>query len=224
MRKRATIHAVIAVEVVGDSEEELFENFADAMSGAADHGAGIVDITVVSSETKEIPFVVPVGAERWTEAASEIRFAEEGRTKAVPMYDGAWWWTNGHAALRCEGTAPEGSRLVPESEWTSGFDKATRETTWGPVVETEHFGVSDKGRLSADETIGIGEKYYQLVTKAVPGARWFIGEPEKAALVRDDSGRVVAVVMPMTLSTFAAHMTKVTPERKADASSGGTDV
>lgn len=192
-RKRANIHAMISVEIVGDDDEEIAERFADALVAAHDNTPGVMSVTVSHSETTDVPFVIPKGAERWPYLA-EFRFGED--CKIAPMHDGSWWWTDGHAMFRCEGEPPEGWRKIEDALTKQDHFRAPEQpVVWSTITKRDRDGL--ERRISqANDLLSIQTKYHDAVMISVPHARWTSGPDHTHTTRAYDNGQLVAVVMP----------------------------
>jgi hypothetical protein len=190
--KRYMITALVEFDIEGEDEVEAFEHLTDALDSTAGRD-GLRDFVVKHSDTKEVPFVVPPGAERWADAATKIRYSEEQHRAA--MHDGSWWWTDGHSALRCEGEPPSGYRRI-EDPFKGGkqLPKKPRPSSWGPAVKSLD-GETLAHRASADPDVAVQAKFLKLVTDSAPEVHWRIGTPTEPAMAfLGDT--CVALVMP----------------------------
>jgi hypothetical protein len=138
---RWNISGLFVFDVIADTKEEAF----DKIFNAAARDRDLLDLVCQMSETKEVPYVaLPPGggAYRWAATATKHRFAdlvwEGGRDQMWGMFDGSWWWTDGHAMLRCDGEPPpEGEpgkrwRRVDDEAFAKSFrpDAIRRATGW----------------------------------------------------------------------------------------------
>ncbi len=201
---RFTIYATIAVEVSAKDDVEAFEHFVDAINVAADE-RGIRDITVQHSETKETAFVVPPGAERWAIPCAAIWFSDD--RKRAGMWDGSWWWTDGHIALRCEGELPEGFARVEEAAFAGAVGDAVPRTatTWSDDLESKDGDTFKSRRALTRPAIAAQVKFIDLVESCLPGVRWSVPDGELSAVhAYGPDDRLMALVMPVKSSTVHA--------------------
>jgi hypothetical protein len=151
---------------------------------------------VVHATATEIPYVRPSGTDRWAPVAEEIRFAE-GMHRWLDG-DGCWWWTDGHIAVRCDGTPPAddiGRKVANEIESVVGDHRRDRITWEGP---------NDDGRMVAktDKRVQVSADYVRLVESGCPGVEWLAvegdhDEPWKVPVIARTGGELVAVLMGM---------------------------
>jgi hypothetical protein len=121
----------------------------------------------------EIKYERPPGTDLWCPVAEEIRFAED-RHRYVEG-DGCWWWTNGHAAVRCDLPVPPAARKV---EKTIGYligDHKRDTIEFGPVDDT--------GRRAAktDRRVVIDDRYARLIECGYPDLVWHVAEGDNDA-------------------------------------------
>lgn len=199
--QRFVIEATVHVEVDAKDAETAYEEFCDAIESID----GLVDFTVPKVNQFEKPYEVPAGAEVWGEAAKAIRFEDDFRSarsdgrRLWGRFDGSWWWTNGHVMLRCAGPGPtdaETWRQVEDEKILNAIrvTAARRPAILGDALKLRYGSVV---RRTVGETpIAMSDAYYRLAIAVVRS--W------EAPLVDtdpfhglDESGRLVAVVMPM---------------------------
>lgn len=199
MGTRQVINATVRVEVDAEDETEAYERFCDGLDAIV----GLVDTTVMHVEQTEKPYHVPTGAERWADAAKEIRFDESrfGDERRFGMYDGSWWWTDGHVMLRCEGAPPAAEagkwRQVPDADVAKAVegDGARVPSHFEPVMTESGRQLQ---RSVTVPTVAMTDAFCRLArTRAFS---WRVPENHRSAIHGlDVEGRLVAVVMPYRL-------------------------
>lgn len=133
----------------------------------------------------------PKGADRWERAALNRGFGAD--RSWVTKHDGSWWWTNGHAMLRCDGEMPTDLEEKPELR-TPVIER--RAVQWGPVVVTVHDeDPDDLHREAVEICVWASPTYLGLVEESIPGCTWMAGEWRDPIHALDADGRLMAIVM-----------------------------
>lgn len=218
--KRFTIAAMVHVDVEANDEETAYENFCDAL----DKTDGIRDLSISHVEQVEVPFTWPAGAERWENCARAIRLGDEPGVNRIPvagMYDGSWWWSNGHVLLRCEGAMPSDDKTwrllkAEDVEKAVAPKKARRPTSWSEDVRSTASGFMHGRIATEDPNIGVQQRYHTLINDSLGEATWLIGGAHEPMHVTDREGRLMAVVMPMKTDLLVASLrtTHAIPKEK----------
>ncbi len=202
--KRFRIEAMISLEVEAADETEAWDEVALSLEHPS-----IRDWANQASETTEIKYegLPASGADRWAAAAAAAWLDHDDRDwrgQRFGMYDGSWWWTNGHLMLRCDGAPPtEGSRWsrVPDETIATAIklDTPRLETSWTDALKSTVGNTREFGRraLAAPAAV-VQERYFAIVADSLPGGTWSCGlTQETPFLAHDVEGRLMAVVMPM---------------------------
>jgi len=182
---------------------------ASAISDAIDRVFGEVEREEVIGQIAPYACALP-GAERWAAAAEKIRFGEDCKIAASTVGDRAWWWTNGHVMLLCNGVPPDGYEVRDCGPVVSD-DKPRRATAWcdlevdcpiafagTEMYRDPHYAFR---RASVDELIAVDPTYVSLVESCVPSCTWWVGSTVEVPFhVRDAHGALVAVVMGRRVS------------------------
>lgn len=199
---RQIIKALLHVEVDASDAEEAYERFVDGL----DRIEGLVDLCVNQVEQTEKPYEIPKGAERWGDVAKDIRFSDGFPALADDrrmwgMYDGSWWWTNGHVMLRCEGAPPTDEqewRRIPDEKMVEGLKPKTKRqvTTLGDVQKTN--GGTLFRRTKTIPPVSLSDAYCRLLEVAVTS--WLVAKKDVDPVHGlDAEGRLVAIIMPMRI-------------------------
>lgn len=169
--------------------------------------SGGLEVSVVDAHAYELGYERPPGTDRWGAAAEAIRFADTCH-RWFAAEDGFWWWTNGHAALKCIAPAPpdaEASRMVDRSLAAAVGDYERREVTWGPESP---FGDLTVRRAVDDRRVVANVDYLHLVEAGFCGrpVRWMVAaiendRPFGVPMLAYDGDEIVAVVMPVRDAT-----------------------
>lgn len=162
-------------------------------------------LVVTSVRATEVPYVRPEGTDRWAEGAAAIRFAED-RLRWFSD-EGAWWWSNGHAALKCALPGPQGvahpdALKISHSLEALVGDHARREVTFG-FTEPERLSNGEQLlRAKEDPRIAVNVDYLVLVTRGfgTRRVRWMAATrreeyPWEVPVLAFDGDEIVAVVM-----------------------------
>lgn len=130
-------------------------------------------LDVLSATATEIKYDRPPGTEIWCPVAEEIRFAgDHHRYVADGDY---WWWTNGHAAVRCAGSPPPDARNVGKKLADVIGDHKRDTIEWSPVNDSGH-------RLAkTDKRVCIDDRYARLVECGYPDLVWHVAEGDHDA-------------------------------------------
>lgn len=174
-------------EVEAGSEQEAIEKATRSIENSGD------GVYVVHASAREIKYERPVGTDRWAKGADEIRFAD-GLHQFVKG-DGCWWWTDGHAALRCEGSAPDGVRAVDNTIEEVVGDYRRARIEW-----KRHQDNKERMVAKTDKRVVVNADFVRLVESGCPGVEWYAVEGDHDApwcvpLVARSGGEMVAVVM-----------------------------
>ncbi|MCL2777762.1 MAG: hypothetical protein FWD73_07130 [Polyangiaceae bacterium] len=202
MMGRFKVAAKVEAIVDGEDGYDAIERFDEAICAIED-GDKIKNVGIGGLDLTQIPYVVPPGAERWAKAAEKIRFADE--MTLAGTYDGSWWWTNGHVALRCDGAAPDGWDLPPGSSMELVVSASTvrKPTEWGPVVRSGNERNDNGRRAFASDSTVVSATYYDMITDSVPGAIWLVGSKIGDSMhVVDKAGKLVAILMGILPMSF----------------------
>lgn len=176
------------MEVEAETEEEAIR----IATRKVETSTWDLSLSVRHATARELKYERPAGTARWEPVADELRFAED-RHRYVDG-DGCWWWTNGHAAVRCELPVPPGVRVV---EKTLGYligEHKRDVIVFGPV--------NDSGRRLAktDARVCIDDRYARLVECGYPDVEWHVAEgdhdaPWTVPMLAYSGGDLVAIVM-----------------------------
>jgi hypothetical protein len=176
------------MEIEADTEDEAVEIAKRKVEGST----WDLNLTVVHATATELRYERPQGTDIWAHVADEIRFAED-RPRCVAD-EGCWWWTNGHAAVRCELPQPKGVRDVGKSLATVIGEHKRDVITWTPCED------DGKRRAKTDRRMIVDDRYARLVECGYPDAEWHVAdgdndEPWTVPTLAYSGGKLVAIVM-----------------------------
>lgn len=140
------------------------------------------------------PYAMPPGVGSWGPHLEAIRLADD-EPRHVGEWDGAWWWGNKHLVLRCPGPC------VPEHGGSRHDIGAIRGVVAEKAPATWVDCTGDDAKAFRCGNVGISRVYRALVEAGAPGCSWWVGGPRDPILAKDSSGRIVAIVMPMAVSS-----------------------
>lgn len=185
-----------SVEVRAMSEDEaqdLAEDMADDLNL---YGISVECHSPPDPPPAPKPYAVPPGVGPWGPHLEAIRLAD-GDRRDVGEWDGSWWWSNGHLALRCPGPCiPENGGAVHDIGGIKGVADEKALATWAD-------GTGDDADAYRCGNVGISRVYRALVEAGAPGCSWWVGGRYDPILAKDAEGRTVAVVMPMSVTLAA---------------------
>lgn len=184
--KRYRITGTIDVDLLAASEEDAWGQLTEALDD--------FDFAwMPGSMAAEVVYPVPPGVGHWGPLLARTRVAETQR-RTVCEWDGSWWWSNGHFALRVEGPCvPENGGGVQDIGRAIHPNLPRTQAEW---VD----GTGGDAKAYRSGRVGISREYRELVDDGAPGCTWWIGTANDPILAKDADGRIVAVVMPMAVS------------------------
>lgn len=206
--KRFILKATVSIDIKAEDEESAYGAFYDAIDEL-----DCESLDVPAMELAEVPYAVPPGAERWAEGLVALRFGED--TLMFGMFDGSWWFTNGHVALRCDGEMPSCAMWmqIPDATLEASLRTAPKvqkvqATDWRERgVEADRGNVTvNVRRATSNPDVAIAQQYYALVANGLPDAKWHIGGPEDLILAHDAKGDLMAVAMGILVKPWAGSI------------------
>lgn len=188
------------VRIEGYYETEIDAESEDEALSVAMRQAEDVDGWVgTSSEATELRYEPPAGTERYHEVAGRIRFSDTFPPHRWLSGLGSWWWTDGHAMLRCDGPEPSDQthRLTNDVSMIAALDEPRAVAGWGPLGD--FFGVPIH-RDVGDPRIVINADLRALVECGWPDVEWHVSDgqcdvPASVPMLAYSGGELVAVVM-----------------------------
>ncbi len=188
----------VELEVVVDDEEleieaETEDEAVEIAKRKVEGSTWDLNLTVVHAKATELRYERPQGTDLWAPVCEEIRFAED-----LPRYlddDGCWWWTNGHAAVRCDLPAPaKGAKNVGLSLASVIGEYKRSVIAWTPP------GDDGRRRAKTDKRVLVDDRYARLVECGYSDAEWHVAEgdndePWTVPMLAYSGGKLVAIVM-----------------------------
>lgn len=193
------VRAIVEIEVLAkDGDPSAMGLDIDVSVGRR---AEVVNVEWHLTEPTVVPYVAPESIGPWLHGAKEARFCEGGSTNVALVFPddpGAWWWSNGHVMLRCDGAPPNGPRLVNNRTLAGTvvpeLKRATIEWSAGGLVHDDTERVRFH-RLKGDEVVCLSEKYFRLINSNAPDA-WLVAGPTDPVHALKN-GQLIAVAMPI---------------------------
>lgn len=185
-----------SVEVRATDEGEAQDAAEDMADDLSLYGINVECLTLPAPPPPPGPYAMPLGVGEWGPHIEAMRLAD-GERRHVGEWDGAWWWGNGHMLLRCPGPCvPENGGDTHDVGALSGVASKKSPAVWAD-------GVGDDAMAYRCGNVGISRVYRNLVEAGAPGCSWWVGHRHDPILAKDAMGRIVAIVMPMTVTPEA---------------------
>lgn len=180
-----------SVEVRATDEDEAQDKVEDLAGELNMYCISVECLSPPAPPPPPAPYSVPPGVGEWGPLLAAGKIAET-KHRSVGEWDGSWWWSNGHFALRVEGPCvPENGGGIYDFGHVVRADLPRQAADWADA--------GDNPKAYRSGSIGISRQYRELIEAGAPGCSWWIGERHEPILAKDAGGRIVAVVMPVTL-------------------------